>query len=116
MLPKSNSKKMAFTTLKKKGKAVKRKQSLIVYSDTEGTTKDEEEPSLWDMIANIGAMLTNMTTRMEGYEKRHVDRWMTMQPHTRSSQPSLRFPPVRQLQDKSLPDQYRLRCVMPSKM
>ena len=71
---KSKSKKITFTTLKKKGKALKRKQPCTMYSDTEGTTKDEEEPSLQDMMANMGTMLTNLTTRMEGYKNRQVDR------------------------------------------
>ena len=86
---------MALINVGKKGKAAKRKQPLTEYSDTEGTTKDEEEPSLKDMMANIGAMLTNLTTRME---------------------PRLRLPPIRQPQDESLPDQYQPRHMMLSQM
>ena len=56
---------MALSNLKKKGKAVKRKQPLTVYSDTQGTTEDEEESSLQDLMANMGAMLTNLTSREE---------------------------------------------------
>ena len=59
------SKTMALSNLKKKGKAVKRKQPLTVYSDTQGTTEDEEESSLQDLMANMGAMLTNLTSREE---------------------------------------------------
>ena len=74
MPPKSKSKKMALTTLNKKGKAAKRKQTLTVYSDTEGTTEDEEELALQDLMAKMDTMLTILITRMDGYEKRQSDR------------------------------------------
>ena len=65
MLPKSKSKKMALPTLKKMSKAMKRTQPLTVYSDTKGTNEDDQELSLWDIMANVGAMLTNLATGEE---------------------------------------------------
>ena len=64
---------IASTTNNTKGKAGK-KQPPPVYSDMEWATEDEEEPSLRDMMSEMGIMLTNLTTRMEGSEKRLDDR------------------------------------------
>ena len=51
-------------------KTGKKKQPPPVDTDTEGITEDEGEPSLWVMMATMGAMLTTLTTRMECLEKK----------------------------------------------
>ena len=56
------------------GNAGKRKQPDPLNSEMDGTTEDEEETSLQDMMANMGNLLSNLTTRMESYEKRSDDR------------------------------------------
>ena len=67
---KTKTRKVATTVTKKKGKAVKRKsQPLNIQSDTEWTTGDEEEPSLRLMMSNMGALLSTLTTTMEGFER-----------------------------------------------
>ena len=56
---------IATTSNMTKSKAGKKKQPDPVYSEMEGTTEDEEEPSLRDLMSNKGNMLSNLTTRME---------------------------------------------------
>ena len=75
MPPKPKAKKsIAPASNNTKAKAGKRKQPDPVNSEMEETTEDEDEPSLWDTMTNIGNLLSNLTTRMESYEKRPDDR------------------------------------------
>ena len=71
MPPKSKSKKViAPMSIKVKCKAKeKKKKQYAKYSDMEGTTEDEEEPSVQDMMSSMRNMLKNLTNKMEGYEK-----------------------------------------------
>ena len=55
---------------KNKGKALKRKtQPLPVQSDTEKTTRDEDEHSPRHMMNNMGALLSTVTTKMGVFKK-----------------------------------------------
>ena len=49
-------------------KPVKRKRTTPASADTDSEADDEGEPSLQMVIANIGAILNTLTTRMEGFE------------------------------------------------
>ena len=70
MPPKTQTRKVATTLTQKKGKAVKRKsQPLNVQSDTERTTGDDKELSLRLMMSNMGALLSTLNTRIEGFER-----------------------------------------------
>ena len=51
-------------------KAGKKKQPTPVASNSDGITDDEGEPSLCVFMANMGIMLNNLTTRIEGLEKK----------------------------------------------
>ena len=72
MPPKNTTRKVVNTVTKKKGKALKRKSLPlnVHHSDTEWTTRDAEEPSLRLMMTNMGAFVSTLNTRMEGFEGR----------------------------------------------
>ena len=82
----------------------KKKQPSTVDSDIGGITEYEGEPSLWVMMATMGDMLTTLTTRMEGLEKKQwtqddtatAHMLYTARPEVSTSQAATSRPPARQ--------------------
>ena len=74
MLPKNKSKKVAASTSKRKGKALKKKtQPMDVPTNTDwtmGDDDDDDEPSLRHMVKNMGTLLSTLTSKVEYTEQR----------------------------------------------
>ena len=89
MPPKTKTRKVATTVTKKKGNAAKRKsQHLDLLADPEWISGDEEEPSIRSMMSNMGALLSTLNSRMEGFE-----RWQDHMDGTAASHTVFTAPP-----------------------